>query len=91
MPRFAPLFLMLMVAIPASTATRVFADPRSYERGDDYHGGNGTYGYQDDDGDGPSDLYGQYGGSDGSDDDDSGAYGPDDEFSPDDPSDGMRT
>ena len=99
MPRLAPLLLVLMIAIPASTATPVFADPRDHYRGDDDFRADGrAYGDQDDndDGDddeGPSDLYGRHGDSDDDDgdDDDYGAYGPDDEFSPDDPSDGMRT
>ena len=89
MHRISPLILMLMFALPASSATQVFADPRGYQSGDDLRGDGHSYGDQDDGADGPTDRYGQYGDSDG--DDDDGAYGPDDEFSPDDPSDGMRT
>ncbi|WP_439542848.1 hypothetical protein [Hyphomicrobium sp.] len=96
MTRIAPLLLVLMIAIPASIATPVSADPREHYRGDDFRADGRTYGDQDDnddEDDGPSDHYGRHGDSDedGGDDDDYGAYGPDDEFSPDEPSDGMRT
>lgn len=96
MPRIAPLLLALMIAIPASIATPVSADPGEHYRGDDFRADGRTYDDQydnDDDDGGPSDLYGRHGDSDdgAGDDDDHGAYGPDDEFSPDDPSDGMRT
>ena len=93
MSKLAPLLLMLMVGLPAGIATPVLADSRDYSRADDFRADDRGYDDQDDDDDGPLDLYGRHGESDdddADDDDDYGAFG-DDEFQPDDPSDGMRT
>ncbi len=86
MPKLVPLLLMLMVAAAGIAAPALAGSPEHFLVND--------WGYsdQDDQGDDATDPFERHGysGQDDDDEDDYGAYGPDDEFVPDEPSDGMR-